>query len=178
MLEDRCAFIDLTRARLRKLRRGSKAWWKVIRSLLGKNVAISSIPSLRGPSGEWVDDAAAKANLLVKTWKDKCKLPRRQYNEYSNLQVITTDAVICKPITPELAKQYLSQLDQASATGPYGIPARILKYMSDVLDLPLSLLANRIVICGAWPSHGRNIVSALSISGISQERLQTTESST
>ena len=46
----------------------------------------------------------------------------------------------------------LKQLDVESGTGPYLLPARILKACYETLALPVLLLFHRILELGCWPN--------------------------
>eukprot|EP00959_Pyramimonas_sp_CCMP1952_P186886 3907938-Pyramimonas_sp.AAC.1 len=71
-----------TRERLQVLRRGSKLWWRLSQSLLGKAVK-SHTPSLRRSNGSWALDPKSKADLYVSTFSGKWVLPALQDNSFS-----------------------------------------------------------------------------------------------
>ena len=58
-------------------------------------------------------------------------------------------------INEDLAFNVLSNLRADSATGPDGLPARILKNMAKALAYPLAMVASMIVDQGHWPADWR-----------------------
>ena len=71
-----------------ELKRGSKKWWKLSRTILRKPEKTSSIPSLKSPlDGHWVKDDLEKARTFAEVFGGKFKLPVLEENEYSTLLV-------------------------------------------------------------------------------------------
>ncbi len=144
-------YIQATRNKLQTLKRGSKQWWKMSKTLMHKTTTPSSVPALKGPDGVWARTAEDKANLLADTFTSKWVLPAQQQNAYSDL--LTQDAAPDSfvPLRSRQAQKVLFALDEHSATGPDGIPAKLLRTLSKELAAPFGKLARCIVHCGAWP---------------------------
>ena len=52
-------------------------------------------------------------------------------------------------------EKILKALDQDKATGPDGLPGRILKECAEELALPVTILAKRMLVLGSWPECWR-----------------------
>ncbi len=70
------------RSELNSMRRGSKARWGKERQLQQQKQKPCSIPALKCTGGTWARSSNEKANLLAKTFDDKCYLPDAEENEY------------------------------------------------------------------------------------------------
>jgi len=68
----------------------SKQWWAKARELLGDEAKVCNIPALKNENGEWIIDAKGKADLLAKTFHEKCTLAEREQNRFSQLRGATT----------------------------------------------------------------------------------------
>ena len=140
-----------TRQELLDMKSGSKAWWTKSKELLQQQTKASGIPALRDDDGNWVRDANAKADLLQKTFQDKCRLPEVQTNKFSDTAIGITTQYVTGMLTEELAQMTLHKMKENSATGPDGLPALFLKNCAQVLALPLLILAHIILRDGRWP---------------------------
>ncbi len=63
LLEEFFAFNRRMRDKLRKIPRGSKAWWRLSRQLADRSNVASSIPALKSSSGDWALTPEEKANF-------------------------------------------------------------------------------------------------------------------
>ena len=139
------------RIKLRGMRRGSKGWWRLSRSLLGHAERMSSIPSLRDADSTWIHDAAGKANLFAKTFASNWTLPAEEFNEWSACLTFEHTMSHFLLVRTRHAKSLLRSLQESSGTGPDLLPTRILKNCANSLALPVALLARAILRAGSWP---------------------------
>ena len=58
-------------------------------------------------------------------------------------------------VSPEMAAEVLSKIRPDSATGPDGLPARILKNMATELAAPVAMITSKILQEGKWPANWR-----------------------
>ncbi len=152
MLAHYYVYVEATKGKLRQLKRGSKAWWRLSKQLMHKATSHTCIPALRIPnSKEWARSPVEKANLLADTFARKWQLPPPVLNihSYEPPVVDAHDALI--PIRTRRAGTFLSSLHVSSATGPDDISARVLRSLHDVLCLPFAKLARCIVNGKEWP---------------------------
>ena len=71
------SFFATTRNKLRPLKRGSKAFWKITNSIVVDSSAPApNVPPLIGPQG-WCVESMDKATELARTWQDKRTNMRR-----------------------------------------------------------------------------------------------------
>ena len=108
-----------------------------------------AIPALQSSSCSWVQDPADKANLFAQTFRDKWVLPQASQNLYSfeGLQSFVARSGFLQ-LRSRDARFYLSSLDVSSATGPDGLSTMLLRSIADVIAIPFSRLARRIVAAG------------------------------
>ena len=71
ILETRMADIETTKGELRRMKKGSKLWWKKVRYIMGGKAKDCNIPALKGDRGEWVMNPIGKANHISKTLAEK-----------------------------------------------------------------------------------------------------------
>ena len=58
-------YLKKMRTRIRKVKRGSKVWWKLARQVSGHATSSSTIPAARSPQGDIVRDPALKVSLFA-----------------------------------------------------------------------------------------------------------------
>ena len=148
------------RPRLRRLRQGSKQWWKLSQQLLTNPSKMTSIPPLlNSTTQQWSLDAPARARLLASTFTSRWTLPPT--NDATHTTTADTDVNQLPPLptsthhtptTIKLVHRQLSTLDPDNSTGPDGIPTRILKRCARALTTPVAHLARRILASGHWPT--------------------------
>ena len=143
-------YVAKMREKLKLVRRGSKQWWRITTQLLDKSSASSGIPALKD-GDEWVLDAIGKANLLERTFTDKCVLPPAFVNEYSATAFPVLHAGFLR-VRERHTLAVLKGLKEDSATGPDNLAARVLKKCASALAWPLTLLARRILRTRFWPT--------------------------
>ncbi len=141
-------FLASTKEKLRKS--GSKDWWKLTRDLLAKATGKENIPPLRADD-VWAKDPVSKATLLSATFASKSRLPERESNEFSaiNLPDVSLDRFL--RIRDRDVLRILKALDETSATGPDALPAILLHRCAVQLALPIALLARKCLDRGRWP---------------------------
>ena len=138
--------------KLRSLRRGSKAWWRLSDQILSRVSKPTSSP-LKRADGTWAVSSVDKAELFASSFASKWHLPPAEDNLFSDLS-----EVLAQPqdnqflrLRSRTAKQFLSSLRVDSGTGPDHLPARVLKFCAAELALPVTLLARRIIEQSRWP---------------------------
>ena len=104
MAEEHAAWTKQTRMDLANLPRGSKAWWVKVKELMHTKGRVSSIPSLKGASGEWVRNSRDKAELFSKTLAGKYAMAEAEENEHSmvlDVDMQTSGAILLSEATAE-----------------------------------------------------------------------------
>ena len=92
-------YIAVTRAKLHRLRQGSKSWWRVSCELMGKSMQSKGIPALRDTSGNWRRSPGKKAQILADTFSEKFTMPPVISNAYTWAQPAWTvlgQIVVCE----------------------------------------------------------------------------------
>ena len=137
---------------LLQLRAGSKAWWVKTKALMCMKQKSSTIPALKDAQGAWVHEAEDKANLLQRTWAAKNAMPELQQNQLSALSYNSHTEQ--RPISPTETEceLVLSKLDVNSATGPDGLPCKVLKHLAKTIAPHVKALLDKILETGEWPS--------------------------
>ena len=108
--------------------------------------------SVSQSDGEWITDPLNKADLLNKTFADKCTIDVPEFNEYSSLTPSGIHQEACAPMTVKDGFNTLKALRAESATGPDVLPTRVLKECAEELAAPFVSLAQYILRCGIWPA--------------------------
>jgi hypothetical protein len=98
-----------------------------------------------------ISDNTDKAQLLNDYFIDQSKLPDGPQTT-PRLDKLTDARLNHVIITPTIVKQILLQLDVSKSTGPDQISNKILKQCADSLCEPLSLLFNKSLELGQYPS--------------------------
>ena len=177
-------FVSRMRDKMRNTRRGTKAFWRLSRRLVGAT-SRENIPALRRPDGTWAMDPKCKADVLAEHFSSKWILPAAVDNEFSRIDVApTASASGFLLLRRRGARQELQRLRVDSGSGPDLLPTRILKVCASELALPFVKLARRIVATGTWPScccyphqlHRTIIVLFVSISQLAHVSLFATKS--
>ena len=97
-----------------------------------------------------------KACELAKVFRDKAQLRHLEENSYSNLEEFSGEkmAGFLRIRVREVGK-LLKKLDVHSGTGPDRLPCRLLKTLCEVVALPVTLLARKLLADGRWPTCWR-----------------------
>ena len=138
------------REHLASLPRGSKAWWRISKALLGKPLKASPIPAMKSGCGEWATEAADKADLLAETFAAKSSLP-----EFSVEPDIGEPIDMCSDflvLRLRWAVRWLKAIHPSKATGPDMIPGIILKKCAIALARAIARIARLILDPGVRPS--------------------------
>jgi len=163
--EEYIKHVAATREKLGQLPKHSKEWWKVNRMLLHNVTTNTSIPALRqkedngkGKKPLWIIDPLEKANLLAKTFANKCRLPPppsvpNTNHDPKDPKQRMTDFML---VRQRWVRRALQELDENKATGPDELPSRILKKCGPELEYPITLLVRLIATTGEWPDGWRN----------------------
>ncbi len=142
-------FVATTREKLKKIRRGSKQWWRISTQLLDKSSVTSGIPALKDGDA-WILNSTEKANLFERVFASKRVLPAAIVNEYSPLSLPNSRFGFLRIRERDVCK-VLKNLHEDSATGPDLLGARVLKRCASALAWPMTLLSRRIVRMRRWP---------------------------
>ena len=132
------------------LRRGSRGWWHLSKTLCCKSCKASS-PPLRSAAGAWVLDPQGKAQFFADEFVSRWSVPEPEINEFTSRRGYNLISATFVPISSRRAKRVLSILRADSGAGPDGVPARVLKICCQELTPPFVKLARRIVATGEWP---------------------------
>ena len=147
------AYIRRVRDRLANIPRGSKAWWKWNRALLNKARKTTCVPPLRTSAGQWVLDAKGKANLFAQTFASKSVLPPGPAGDVIGEPTQQMSSFLALRL--RWTTRILKGIREDSATGPDGLPGRILKRCHTALAIPITKLARRMLHEGVWPEAWR-----------------------
>ena len=77
--------IERTKVKIQELPHCSKKWWMLVNTLQLKGTINSSVPPLKQNDGNWAITPKEKANLLSRTFTEKCVLPAEEVNDYSEI---------------------------------------------------------------------------------------------
>ena len=108
--------------------------------------------ALKAPDGSWARTPEAKAELLSETFARKSALPEGVSNEFSALPPGAGPAFdVFLPVRTRLVRRELRKLNEAKATGPDRVSAKVLKKCDDCLALPIALVIRLMLSEGKWP---------------------------
>ncbi len=150
ILEEYNTFIAKTRVKLRRVRRGSKQWWRLANRIANRGGGSKGIPALKHDSS-WVLTPEEKANLLADTFRAKHGLPMHEENVHSHIGIARAKRGWIS-VRWRCVRRVLRALDIDSGTGPDGIPTRVLATCADAFALPIAKLCRRILVLHRWPS--------------------------
>ena len=57
-----CKFIEKNKAELKSMKRGSKQWWSIAKTLLDGTTICFGIPSVNNSDGHWIREAREAAD--------------------------------------------------------------------------------------------------------------------
>ena len=144
--------IDRVRCRLQQGSMKNKQWWSTLKAA-GGDGRQCSIPVVRDDQGREHTTNKDKAECFGKFFSTKCSL--RNDLQRSNLPAFPnrcTAALSHVRFRPATVARLLRQLDLSKATGPDGVPARVLKICAAELSSPLSSLFSACCRQGVCPS--------------------------
>ena len=146
------AHIARVRMQLRNLGRGSKAWWKLSAQLLRRKGKASGVPALRNGDGAWVRDPQGKANEFAEVWF--AKLASATFAPELSFELPGGGGQFFQ-IRLRHVQRVLMKLNVAKATGPDGLPARILREVARSIAWPVAVLCRRMLAQAVWPETWR-----------------------
>ena len=156
LFEEHTRYIMKMRGELSDLPNSSKKLWKLANSLQGKTRSSESVQALKATDGSWARTPEAKAELLSETFARKSVLPVGESNEFSVLAPGAAPAIdVFLPVRKRQVRRELLKLNDAKATGPDQVSAKVLKRCADSLALPLALVIRLMLSEGRWPSCWR-----------------------
>ena len=139
----------------RKICTGSlrdKQWWSTIKQAGGQN-RNADIPVLTDASGKEFTTNKEKAECLCQHFADKCSLGQNDFaGTFPAVQPRTANKLHFVRFRQSSVRRALKQLDSSKATGPDGIPSRVLKACSSELAYPLAVLFRQSFHMGVQPS--------------------------
>jgi len=139
---------------LAALPRGSKRWWRLNRELLDKKTSCQTIPPLKRHDKTWATEAVDKANLFACKFRSKSALPATVVEFETQLRAASRQTGFLA-IRLRWARKALHELSLNTATGPDGIPARVLRRCAQPLSLLVVILARLFLSQGKWPELWR-----------------------
>ena len=146
------AHLHALRQRLHERSMPDKDWWSTIKQLGGKGHG-NTIPVLSSPEGQECVTNQEKADCLAQFFASKCSLEDDFVDDSFPVVHGQTSQRLCNVrFRPSTVERTLKQLDTSKATGPDGIPARVLKNAATSLALPLSRLFNQCFASGCQPA--------------------------
>ena len=147
-------YIQELKNKIATLPKSDKRWWTLNRQLLNKQAKIGSIAPLRDSEGVWHTSDKDKADLLAQTFTSKNVLPEMLVEQFVDSPKHIQQEFI--PIRTRRTETVLKSLDVAKATGNDKISARILRELADVLAIPVTILARRILQEACWPKKWKS----------------------
>ena len=133
----------------------SKKWWKLASIISSKEGGSSCIPPLTCIHHGWALDAKNKADLLATTLAAKFQLPELSANSYSDIRQSNCCMSGFLPVRLRHVSAVLRHLREDSATGPDKLGTKVLRRFPDLLAVPVSLIARKILSSGHWPESWR-----------------------
>ena len=131
----------------------SGEWWRTIKKASGHGNS-PSIPTLRSTDGTEHDTNRSKAECMAEHFANKCSLGADDLSAPFPHVRPRTDRNLCTVRFRETTvERTLRQLNPTKATGPDGIPARVLKACSAELARPLSKLFTCCLRSGIQPQQ-------------------------
>ena len=149
------AHIRRLRNKISNLKKGSKQWWSLNRQLLNKTAKTSSIPPLRDSKGAWIVDPREKAQHLSDAFAAKCALPPPPDDPTFSVTEPAVELSGFLVIRSRWVRRILKAINPAKATGPDGLPGRILRACAKESAVPLAKFARRFLDEGTWPDIRR-----------------------
>ncbi|MCF1459523.1 MAG: reverse transcriptase family protein, partial [Shewanella sp.] len=132
----------------------SRLFWKTSKQLLNIDKRSASIPTLSF-NGEYAEDDAEKANMLNSYFSMQTVI--NDQNKHPPQLPLATDSVLDYiHISVQDVRDVLKNLDVKKACGPNHINPRFLKEGAHFLSQPLSVLFNRSLSQGYFPSQWKD----------------------
>ena len=140
------------RTRLTRGDMNDKAWWSTVKQASGEGGG-NSVPLLTDMTGNEFVSNREKADCLAGYFSQKCSLKDDfTGNTFPPMTHTATSKLCTVRFRPSAVTRALRKLDVSKATGPDGIPARVLKHCANELGLPLSQLFTHCFTSGVQPA--------------------------
>ena len=154
--ESKKIYYDKLSSKLRSPDVSSKNWWKILRQFIPSNKnSQTNIPPLKN-NDDIVHDQNEKAMLFNNFFRDQSSLDDRDA-EIPNNQIRNVENSLNSIVTTSHEVQLIMKgLPLGKATGPDGINNRILRELSAELSAPLSVLFNKSLGEGKFPSNWKD----------------------
>jgi hypothetical protein len=127
-----------------------KPFWKYIKSRKQDNIGVAPLKT----NGQLVNDSKGKAEILIRRFKSV--FTREQNTTLPKTTKHIKDTIPTIIIRPEGVEKLLNQLNPSKASGPDGIPNRILKECSKQLTPGLASIYQKSINTGSLPSDWLN----------------------
>ena len=131
----------------------SKEWWSSVKKAGGVG-RHGGIPVIRDDQGNEFETSEEIAECFGRFFAKKCRLDDGDFDATDIPQFPSRcSSTLCRiRFRPSTVRRLLGQLDPAKATGPDGVPARVLKECRAVLATPLAHLFSLCFEQGVHPS--------------------------
>ena len=141
----------------RKIREGalsSRQWWTTVKRAGGQGHRSADIPVLRASNGTEHTTCSEKAEAFGQYFSAKCSLGDNDLQANSLPPVRPRSQAQLRNVhfRPSTVERKLRQLHPAKATGPDGIPGRVLRQCSKELAVPVSRLFSQPFHQGRQPT--------------------------
>lgn len=141
----KCAHLATLRRKLSAGNMSERSWWSTIKRASGNN-RNSTIPTLHDQKGREHISNAEKAECFGEYFASKCSLGTNDFpanlpeDKFPRIRQRTSAKLTAVHFRHGAVRRELRQLNPSKATGPDGIPARVLKSCADELCRPLARL--------------------------------------
>ena len=128
---------------MKSLKRGSKQWWAIAKTLMDGATKTAGVPSLKTSDGQWIHEAKEKADAFADMLSSKFVLPADLHPKVTDHR--NTPSLMCGfiLIRERWVRRELKALRLDQATGPNAISARLLFECAHVLCRPLCRILRR-----------------------------------
>ena len=144
-------YVQSIKDRMKKMRRGSKEYWNLVKKLMMGSNHSFSVPTLI-KDNTYSRFPSEKANLLADTFRAKWIIPDIVANFYSDygLDAAPRASSIIQ-LRSRHACYHLSTLVNDSATGPDDLSTILLRQVAKTICRAFAILGRRIIETGSWP---------------------------
>lgn len=143
-------YFDKLESQLTTVNSNSQLFWKTSKQLLNIDKRSNNIPTLC-LNGEDAEDNEQKANMLNRYFSSQTHI--NDQNKQPPQLPLATDSVLDSIlISAQDIKDVLENLDEKKACGPNHSSPRLLKAGATILSRPLSIVFNRSLRQGYFPS--------------------------
>ena len=129
---------------------GQKTFWTAYRRLANKKKNTNIPPILE--DGKYITNFKDKADLFNSYFADQCK-PFEMDSSLPHFNPLTPNSIRLIDISEEKISSIINKLDSKKAHGPDGISANMLKICSAEVAEPLSIIYQKCLSTGTFPSN-------------------------